>query len=188
MLSGAAAYYFRGARLTADADGNIYAITSNGNFSTDGLNLSDSFVKLTPTAQDQAAVARAAEVAGADALSLINTVPGIAFDPGSGKRWLGAGSGGQSGPAVRALALHQVAQVADAVTVPIVGMGGIASGRDAADFMRAGATCVAVGTESFRDPVAGVRIRTELRSFPHETDIAEPTDRESGLHLNLRST
>ena len=145
-------------------------------------------VKLTPTAQDQAAVARAAEVAGADALSLINTVPGIAFDPGSGKRWLGAGSGGQSGPAVRALALHQVAQVADAVTVPIVGMGGIASGRDAADFMRAGATCVAVGTESFRDPVAGVRIRTELRSFPHETDIDDATDRESGLHLNLRST
>ena len=145
-------------------------------------------VKLTPTAQDQAAVARAAEAAGADALSMINTVPGIAFDPGSGTRWLGAGSGGQSGPAVRALALYQLAQVADAVTVPIVGMGGIASGRDAADFMRAGATCVAVGTESFRDPAAGVRIRTELRSFQHEIDITEPTDRASGLHLNLRST
>jgi dihydroorotate dehydrogenase (NAD+) catalytic subunit len=119
-------------------------------------------VKLTPTAQAQAAVARAAEGAGADALSLINTIPGIAFDPDTGARWLGAGSGGQSGPAVRALALAQVSQVAAATALPIVGMGGIASGRDAADFLRAGATVVAVGTESFRDPAAGVRIRTEL--------------------------
>ena len=122
-------------------------------------------VKLTPTAQDQAAVARAAEQAGADALSLINTIPGTAFDPKTGTRWLGAGSGGQSGPAVRALAQRQVTQVAAATELPIIGMGGIASGRDASDFLRAGATCVAVGTESFRDPAAGVRIRTELRQL-----------------------
>jgi dihydroorotate dehydrogenase (NAD+) catalytic subunit len=123
------------------------------------------YVKLTPTAEDQAAVARAAEQAGADALVLINTVPGIAFDPLTGRRWLGAGRGGQSGPAVRAVALHQVAEVAEASRLPIVGMGGIASGRDAEDFLRAGAACVAVGTESFRDPAAGVRIRTELRQL-----------------------
>jgi dihydroorotate dehydrogenase (NAD+) catalytic subunit len=118
--------------------------------------------KLTPTAHDQAAVARAAEEAGADALSLINTIPGMALDPGTGRPWLGAGRGGQSGPAVRAIALNQVREVANAADLPIIGMGGIASARDAADFLRAGARCVAVGTESFRDPAAGVRIRTDL--------------------------
>jgi dihydroorotate dehydrogenase (NAD+) catalytic subunit len=118
--------------------------------------------KLTPTAQDQAAVARAAEQAGADGLSLINTLPGMALDPETGRPWLGAGRGGQSGPVVRAVALYQVNEVAQATPLPVVGMGGISSGRDAADFLRAGATCLAVGTESFRDPAAGVRIRTEL--------------------------
>jgi dihydroorotate dehydrogenase (NAD+) catalytic subunit len=118
--------------------------------------------KLTPTAHDQASVARAAEQAGADALSLINTLPGMALDPATGKPWLGAGRGGQSGPAVRAVAMNQVAEVARATPLPIVGMGGIATAPHAADFLRAGARCVAVGTESFRDPAAGVRIRTEL--------------------------
>jgi dihydroorotate dehydrogenase (NAD+) catalytic subunit len=118
--------------------------------------------KLTPTADDQAAVARAAEGAGADALSLINTLPGMALDPVSGRPWLGAGRGGQSGPAVRAVAMNQVSEVTGATALPVVGMGGIATGRHAADFLRAGATCVAVGTESFRDPAAGVRVRTEL--------------------------
>jgi dihydroorotate dehydrogenase (NAD+) catalytic subunit len=118
--------------------------------------------KLTPTAQDQAAVARAAEETGADGLALINTLPGMALDPASGRPWLGAGRGGQSGPAVRAVAMNQVSEVTKAVRLPVIGMGGIASGRDAADFLRAGATCVAVGTESFRDPAAGARVRTEL--------------------------
>ena len=125
--------------------------------------------KLTPTAHDQAAVARAAERAGADALSLINTFPGMALDPASGRPWLGAGRGGQSGPAVRAIALNQICEVAGAAGLPVIGMGGIASGRDAADFLKAGATCLAVGTESFRDPAAGVRIRTELVALM-ETD------------------
>jgi dihydroorotate dehydrogenase (NAD+) catalytic subunit len=118
--------------------------------------------KLTPTAHDQAAVARAAEETGADGLALINTLPGMALDPASGRPWLGAGRGGQSGPAVRAVAMNQVSEVTKAVRLPVIGMGGIASGRDAADFLRAGATCVAVGTESFRDPAAGARVRTEL--------------------------
>jgi dihydroorotate dehydrogenase (NAD+) catalytic subunit len=135
-------------------------------------------VKLTPTAHDQAAVARAAGFAGADALSLVNTIPGMAFDPQTGRPWLGAGSGGQSGPAIRAVALRQVAQVAAATQLPVVGMGGIASGSDASDFIRAGATCVAVGTESFRDPAAGVRVREELGALLVElgsTTSAEPT-------------
>jgi dihydroorotate dehydrogenase (NAD+) catalytic subunit len=127
--------------------------------------------KLTPTAHDQAAVARAAERAGADALSLINTLPGMALDPASGKPWLGAGRGGQSGPAVRAVAMNQVSEVARATSLPVVGMGGIASGRNAFDFLRAGAACVAVGTESFRDPAAGARVRTELIAL---VETAEP--------------
>ena len=130
-------------------------------------------VKLTPNATDPAAVAVAAQDAGADAVSLINTLKGMALDPrGSGRPWLGAGTGGVSGPAVRAIALQQVASVSQAVRVPVIGMGGIESGRDAADFLRAGATCVAVGTASFRDPAAGARIASELRSvYPRERDF-----------------
>jgi dihydroorotate dehydrogenase (NAD+) catalytic subunit len=141
--------------------------------------------KLTPTAHDQPAVARAAAESGADALSLINTLPGMALDPASGRPWLGAGRGGQSGPAVRAIAMHQVSEVAKATPLPVIGMGGIASGRDAADFLRAGATCVAVGTESFRDPAAGVRVRTELvatreTAGPEETVAATSSGESSG--------
>ena len=122
-------------------------------------------VKLTPNATDPAAVARAAEDAGADAVSLINTLKGMAIDPRTRRPWLGAGTGGVSGPAVRPIALAQVAQVAAAIRIPIVGMGGIASGRDARDFLDAGATAIAVGTESFRDPAAGTRIAAELAAL-----------------------
>jgi dihydroorotate dehydrogenase (NAD+) catalytic subunit len=119
-------------------------------------------VKLTPNANEPAAVARAAEEAGAGAVSLINTLKGMALDPRTARPWLGGTTGGVSGPAVRAVALEQVASVARTVGIPVIGMGGIASGRHAADFLAAGATCVAVGTESFRDPAAGRRIATEL--------------------------
>jgi dihydroorotate dehydrogenase (NAD+) catalytic subunit len=120
-------------------------------------------VKLTPNANEPAAVARAAEEAGADAVSLINTLKGMALDPRTARPWLGGTTGGVSGPAVRAVALEQVASVARAVGIPVIGMGGIASGRHAADFLAAGAACVAVGTESFRDPAAGHRIAAELQ-------------------------
>jgi dihydroorotate dehydrogenase (NAD+) catalytic subunit len=119
-------------------------------------------VKLTPNASDVAAVARAAEHAGASALALINTLRGMALDPASGQPWLGGRTGGVSGPAVRAIALAQVYTVAEAVELPIVGMGGVQQGRDALDLIRAGAELVAVGTESFRDPAAGQRIASEL--------------------------
>ena len=128
-------------------------------------------VKLTPNATDPAAVARAAEDAGADGLSLINTLKGMAIDPRTRTPWLGAGTGGVSGPAVRPIALAQVAQVSAAVSIPVVGMGGIASGRDARDFLDVGATAIAVGTESFRDPAAGTRIARELAAL---TPAAEP--------------
>lgn len=119
-------------------------------------------VKLTPNIADPVPVAIAAEEGGADAVSLINTLRAVAFDPDKGERWLGGGTGGLSGPAVRAVALAQVHAVAGSVAVPVVAMGGVSSGRDAAEMLRAGASIVAVGTESFRDPAAGSRIAAEL--------------------------
>jgi dihydroorotate dehydrogenase (NAD+) catalytic subunit len=120
-------------------------------------------VKLTPNTADVAAVAEAAEGAGADAVSLINTLRAYAPHPhAAGAPWLGGETGGLSGPAIRAVALAQVRAVARRVTIPIVGMGGVQSGRHAAELLDAGATLVAVGTESFRDPAAGTRISREL--------------------------
>ena len=96
-------------------------------------------VKLTPNATEPAAVAAAAEGAGADAVSLLNTLKGMALDPHTRLPWLGGGTGGLSGPAVRAVALEQVAAVSARVGIPVVGMGGIATAADAADFLTAGA-------------------------------------------------
>jgi dihydroorotate dehydrogenase (NAD+) catalytic subunit len=119
-------------------------------------------VKLTPNASEPEAVGAAAAAGGADALSLINTLRATALAPGADDRWLGAGSGGLSGPAVRAVALDQVRRVAEAVDVPVIGMGGIESGADAYAFLALGASAAAVGTASFRDPGAASRIRAEL--------------------------
>jgi dihydroorotate dehydrogenase (NAD+) catalytic subunit len=119
-------------------------------------------VKLTPNASDVPAVAAAAEQAGADAVSLINTIRGMALAPGSGRPWLGGVTGGVSGPSVRAIALAQVHSIRAEVRIPVIGMGGVQSGADARDLLQAGATLVAVGTESFRDPAAAARIAAEL--------------------------
>jgi dihydroorotate dehydrogenase (NAD+) catalytic subunit len=121
-------------------------------------------VKLTPNIADPVPVALAAQEGGADAVSLINTLRAAAADPHTGGVWLGGGTGGLSGPAVRAVALAQVSAVSAAASIPVIAMGGISTGRDAADMLRAGAQIVAVGTESFRDPAAGTRIAAELRS------------------------
>jgi len=119
-------------------------------------------VKLTPNTADVALCARAAEASGADAVSLINTLRATALAPGrragTSAVWLGGGNGGLSGPAVRAVALAQVAAVAASVAIPVVGMGGVQSAAHARDLLDVGATLVAVGTESFRDPAAGARI------------------------------
>jgi dihydroorotate dehydrogenase (NAD+) catalytic subunit len=123
-------------------------------------------VKLTPNTASAAAVAVAAEAHGADAVSLINTLRGMAAHPRRpGEPWLGGGTGGVSGPAIRAIALAQVAEVRARVKLPIVGMGGVQCGRHADDLLLAGADLVAVGTESFRDPLAGERVRRELRTL-----------------------
>ncbi|HEX3172923.1 MAG TPA: dihydroorotate dehydrogenase [Solirubrobacterales bacterium] len=123
-------------------------------------------VKLTPNVADPAAIAVAAEEGGADAVSLINTLKAAAIDPATGAPGIAAGQGGLSGPAVRPIAVAQVRAVAAAVGLPLVGMGGIASGADAREFLDAGATLVAVGTESFRNPRAGDRVAAELQSAP----------------------
>jgi dihydroorotate dehydrogenase (NAD+) catalytic subunit len=131
-------------------------------------------VKLTPNTVDVTACAQAAEDAGADAVSLINTLKATALAPGPprggggvagarGGRWLGGGSGGLSGPAIRTIALAQVAAVAARVRIPVVGMGGVQSAAHARELLDVGARLVAVGTESFRDPTAASRIAAGLR-------------------------
>ena len=119
-------------------------------------------VKLTPNVADPAAVAVAASDGGADAVSLINTLKAGAIAPGGTEPWLGAGSGGLSGPAIRPIAVEQVRRVAATARIPAIGMGGIETGHDAAEFFAAGAAAIAVGTASFRDPRAGERVRKGL--------------------------
>ena len=125
-------------------------------------------VKLTPNTADVSACGGAAEAGGADAVSLINTLRAMALSPRRGHEreaapaWLGAGTGGLSGPAVRPVALAQVAAVAERVSIPVVGMGGVQSAGHARDLLDVGAKLVAVGTESFRDPLAGARIAHDL--------------------------
>jgi len=121
-------------------------------------------VKLTPNVANPEAVAVAAEEGGADAVSLINTLKASAIDPVTRQPALAAGHGGLSGPAVRPIALQQLRAVRAAVEVPLIGMGGISNGADAAEFLDAGASLVAVGTESFRDPRAGERVAKELQT------------------------
>jgi dihydroorotate dehydrogenase (NAD+) catalytic subunit len=119
-------------------------------------------VKLTPNCTSPADVAAAAAEHGADAVSLVNTLRGMAMHPDRpGEPWLGAGTGGVSGPAIRAIALSQVREVRARTSLPIVGMGGVQSGRHADDLREAGADLIGVGTESFRDPLAGRRIAAE---------------------------
>ncbi len=121
-------------------------------------------IKLTPNVANPHEVALAAEAGGADAISLINTLKSMAIDPAGARAWLGAGTGGLSGPAVRPVALAQVRAVSQAVEIPVVGMGGIDDGESALDFILAGARVVAVGTENFRDPRAGIAVKIGLEA------------------------
>jgi dihydroorotate dehydrogenase (NAD+) catalytic subunit len=119
-------------------------------------------VKLTPNVADPASVAVAAEEGGADAVSLINTLKATGIDPASGEPGIAAGHGGLSGPAVRPVAVAQVRAVSAAVGVQVIGMGGVERGADALEFIDAGASLVAVGTASFRDPLAAASVSREL--------------------------
>ena len=125
-------------------------------------------VKLTPNAPDVVAVARACEQAGADALTAINTVLGMRIDVAKKRPVLGTGSGGLSGPAVRPIAVHITYQVAQAVSIPIIGAGGVTDARDALEFLMAGASAVQVGTATFADPTAPIRVIEGLAAYVKE--------------------
>ncbi|HET6498746.1 MAG TPA: dihydroorotate dehydrogenase [Coriobacteriia bacterium] len=122
-------------------------------------------VKLSPNVTEVRDIARAVEAAGADALSLINTLLGMAIDTRTFRPRLGRVVGGLSGPAIKPVALRMVWQVAGAVAIPVIGMGGIRDAEDAAEFMLAGATAVAVGTANFVDPTVTMRITDGLAEF-----------------------
>jgi dihydroorotate dehydrogenase (NAD+) catalytic subunit len=138
------------------------------------------YAKLSPATWDIAESARAVADAGADGLSLVNTIRGLSFDEKQRRPTLARGAGGYSGPALRPIALACVHACAEAVDLPIVGMGGVTSSADASDFLAAGASAVALGTILFSDPWAPGRIRAELgadgitspvtlRRVPHES-------------------
>ncbi len=121
------------------------------------------WVKLSPNVTDITVVARAAEAAGADALTVMNTLRGLAIDIEERRPVLGNGAGGLSGPAVKPVALFLVHQCARAVGIPIVGVGGISRGRDVVEFLMAGASAVEVGTANLYDPSAPSRLARETR-------------------------
>jgi dihydroorotate dehydrogenase (NAD+) catalytic subunit len=122
-------------------------------------------VKLSPNVARIEPLAQAAAESGADAISLVNTFVALAIDPHTRKPRLGNGFGGLSGPAIKPIALRMVYEAARAVKIPVIGLGGIATGVDAAEFLIAGASAVQVGTASFWDPQAPVRIAEELDAF-----------------------
>lgn len=122
-------------------------------------------VKLSPNVTDVVAFATAVEAAGADGLSLINTLLGMKIDAGLRRPVLGNRTGGLSGPAIKPVALRMVWEVSRAVSVPVVGIGGIATGLDAVEFLLAGARAVQVGTAIFSDPWAPVRVRDGLMEW-----------------------
>jgi dihydroorotate dehydrogenase (NAD+) catalytic subunit len=130
-------------------------------------------VKLSPNVAAIEPLARAAESAGANAISLVNTFIALAIDARTRSPTIGAGMGGLSGPAIKPIALRLVWQAARAVKIPVIGLGGIASGEDAAEFLIAGASAVQVGTATFWDPGSPVRIAKELAEFLRREKIGE---------------
>jgi len=140
-------------------------------------------VKLSPNVSAIEPLARAAEASGADALSLVNTFVALAIDPRTRRPRLGAGMGGLSGPAIKPIALRLVFQAARAVRIPVVGLGGIATGTDAAEFLIAGATAVQVGTATFWDPGSPLRIARELGRFLRQEKIGSVKELVGSLKL-----
>jgi dihydroorotate dehydrogenase (NAD+) catalytic subunit len=142
-------------------------------------------VKLSPNVTNIVEFARISEEEGADAISLINTLLGMAVDIKKMKPSLSTITGGLSGPAVKPVALRMVWQVANAVKVPVIGIGGIMTAEDAIEFIFAGATAIQVGTASFIDPAASVKILEGIQKFMQEKgfgDIREMTGYINRLH------
>ncbi len=140
------------------------------------------YAKLSPAAWDVAESARAVEAAGADGLSLVNTIRGLALDDRTLAPTLARGTGGYSGPALKPIALAAVYACAHATALPIVGMGGVRSGRDALDLIAAGASAVALGTILFADPDAPARVRSELDAECSARGYAAPSDARAIAH------
>lgn len=141
-------------------------------------------VKLSPNVTDVTAIARAAAEAGADALSLINTLLGMAIDIYKRKPVLGSVTGGLSGPAVKPVAVRMVWQVAQAVKIPIIGMGGIVTVEDALEFILAGATAVAVGTGNFLNPRATIEIIQGLEKYCLDNGIENINELVGAAHIS----
>ena len=133
-------------------------------------------VKLTPNVTDITVIARAVEQAGADAVSLINTLTGMSIDLDTREPHLKSITGGLSGPAIKPVALRMVWQVARQVKIPVIGMGGIMTARDALEFMVAGASAVQVGTASFVNPRSGVEIIDGMQDYMKKNRIKKITD------------
>ena len=144
-------------------------------------------VKLSPNVARIEPLAKAAEQAGANAISLVNTFVALSVDARSRRPRIGANFGGLSGPAIKPLALRMVYEAAQAVKIPVIGLGGITCGEDAAEFLIAGASAVEVGTANFWDPSAPVRIARELDSFLAGEGIAHVSDLVGTLRLNGES-
>ena len=125
-------------------------------------------VKLSPNVTDIAEIARAVEAEGADSVSLINTLMGMAIDIERRKKVLSIGTGGLSGPAVKPVALRMVYQVAKAVKIPVVGLGGISTAKDAIEFLMAGATAIEIGTANFLDPAVTIKVRDGINDWLDE--------------------
>lgn len=140
-------------------------------------------VKLSPNVARIEPLAEAAADAGGDAISLVNTFVSLAIDAKARRARVGAGFGGLSGPAIKPIALRLVYQAAAAVKIPVIGLGGIASGEDAAEFLVAGAQAVEVGTASFWDPRAALRIARELDAFMRREKIAHVRELVGTLKL-----
>ena len=130
-------------------------------------------VKLSPNVTDIAEMARAVEAGGADVVSLINTITGMKIDIHKRTFATSIKTGGMSGPAVKPVALRMVYQVANAVKVPVIGMGGIATAEDAIEFLMAGATAVAVGTANFRNPFATMEVIEGIEAFMRKNGIKD---------------
>jgi dihydroorotate dehydrogenase (NAD+) catalytic subunit len=144
------------------------------------------YPKLSPAAWDIAEVARAVEAAGADGLSLVNTLRGLALDEQTLRPKLGRGTGGYSGPALKPVALAAVYACSAATDLPLVGMGGVTTGLDALELIAAGASAVALGTILFSDPAAPGRIRSELAAEAAARDLSGPLEARGAAHESLQ--